>query len=58
MQGELSPDDAARFARTYVKLVEALVREGVPEHVARLEARSVAYLLVWELDPETEGWED
>lgn len=54
---EISPEQAALFARTYVKLVEALMREGVPEHVARLEARSVAYLLVWEMDPEPEDWE-
>jgi hypothetical protein len=55
---EITPEDAALFARTYVKLVEALIREGVPEPVARLEARSVAYLLVWELGaPEPEDWE-
>lgn len=33
---------ATTFAKSYVKFVEALMREGVPEKVAREEARIAA----------------
>lgn len=33
---------ARRFARLYVSLVESLMREGVEEVIARVEARTVA----------------
>lgn len=60
MDAEVTPETAARFARVYVKLVEAMVREGVPEDTARWEARNVAFLIVFEElgDSEREPWED
>lgn len=36
------PIRVTKFAREYVQLVEALKREGVPEDVAREEARIAA----------------
>lgn len=60
MDAELTTEEAARFAKAYVKLVEAFMREGVPEYEARLEARSTAYLLIFasvEGEPQ-EPWED
>lgn len=49
MDAELSPEDA----------VEALIREGVPEEVARYEARTTASMLILYEEPEaSEPWED
>jgi len=45
---------AEEFAKQYVLLVEALVKEGVPEHVARNEARIAALTMVWQ-DEGAEG---
>lgn len=43
---------AVRFAKEYVELVEALKREGVPEEIARNEARIAATSwLVEEIEP-------
>lgn len=61
MDAEVTPERAARFARVYAMLTEAMMREGVPEETARWEARSVAYLIVFEglTDAEQrEPWED
>jgi len=41
-----------QFAREYVQLVEALKREGVPEDVARVEARMAATM--WLMDEQSE----
>lgn len=44
---------AREFARCYTAVTEALVMEGVPEDIARVEARMTAYLAIfetWELD--------
>lgn len=61
MDAEVTPETAARFARVYVALVEAMMREGVPEDTARWEARNVAFLVVFRefTDSEhREPWED
>lgn len=39
-----------KFAREYVELVEALIREGVPEEMARNEARIAATSWLIETD--------
>lgn len=46
---------ARAFARSYVNLVEALMREGVTEETARNEARMVATteLHMQDIDPRT-----
>lgn len=41
------------FAREYVELVEALAREGVPEDVARNEARIAATSWLMDVAEET-----
>ena len=41
------PERVTLFAREYVQLVEALVREGVPEGQARIEARIAATSWLW-----------
>jgi hypothetical protein len=41
------PFDAVRFAKEYVRVTEALIREGVEEDVARYEARMTAVLVVY-----------
>lgn len=46
----VSKADARSFARRYVELTDALVHEGVPEDVARNEARMAAITLLLELD--------
>lgn len=44
-------NQATGFARTYVRLVEALVAEGVEEHVAQEEARlTSAMAAAWDAD--------
>jgi len=58
MARNLTPEQAELFAKAYVMLVEALLREGVPMDDARLEARSVAYLLVWSPEEPEVPWED
>lgn len=40
--------NAQAFAKQYVALVEALQREGVPELIAREEARCTALLILFE----------
>lgn len=57
---ELTPEQAKAFARAYVRLVEALLAEGVPESDARHEARWTAREWVqMDLDPKPETpWED
>lgn len=42
---EVLHGNAAAWARTYTRLVEALLMEGVPEKVAREEARQAATLV-------------
>lgn len=36
-----------RLAKTYAEITEALVGEGVPEEVARFEARSIVTDILW-----------
>lgn len=38
------PERAREFAKTYVALVEALQQQGVPQEVARSEARASALI--------------
>jgi hypothetical protein len=53
----VDPETAREFARAYVALVEALLREGVPEGIARYEARCTAALLLFGEDADSEAWE-
>ena len=47
---------ARAFARLYVAMVEALMQEGVPEDVARFEARMVAISLTVPKEREKPDW--
>lgn len=50
--------DTDWFAEKYVNLVEALVRRGVPEDIARHEARNALVMfMLWEDEEEPESWE-
>ena len=42
---------ALEFAQQYVALVDALMKQGVTEEVAREEARMAALLLIFQKDP-------
>lgn len=50
-------EHAAEFARTYCLVVEELIRQGVPEDVARSEARATAATMLWLEEEEPEPWE-
>jgi hypothetical protein len=52
-------ENAAAFARCYTALVKALLAEGVPEDVAREEARATALIAAFSEDEEGrhEPWE-
>lgn len=51
-------EHATAWAKAYTTLVEALMREGVPEDVARDEARqSVALAMFMPDEPSDEPWE-
>ena len=45
---------ALAFAKKYVALVEALVSQGVPENVARDEARATALFLLFQESQEND----
>lgn len=55
---DLTPEQAKAFARAYVRLVEALLAEGVPEADARHEARWTAREWVQMSDKQEKPWED
>jgi hypothetical protein len=47
------------WARVHVALVEALVKRGVPEEEARIEARMTAWLIATDdKDAPTPPWEE
>jgi hypothetical protein len=46
---------ALEFARQYVALVDALMKQGVAEETAREEARMAALLLIFQKDNSTTG---
>lgn len=49
---------ARAVARCYVALAEAIMQEGVPEDVARFEARMIAIALVYpEEEDAPDPWE-
>ncbi len=55
---DLTPEQAKAFARAYVRLVEALLAEGVPESDARHEARWTAREWVMMDTKPEKPWED
>jgi len=46
---------AVDFAKVYVRITEALLAEGVPERIAREEARYVAFMATT-MDEGEDGW--
>jgi hypothetical protein len=49
------PEQVVLFARTYAQMTEALMSEGVPELVAREEARMAAVTVAYAPAPEGEA---